>query len=49
MRWGNQIGFKKGFTKDQLDDLIGIHPVAAEEFIEMGKLSTDKDPEKGAC
>jgi hypothetical protein len=31
-----------------LDETFGIHPVAAEDFIDVNKLSSDK-PEKGSC
>ena len=43
------MALRKGISKEDLDETIGIHPVAAEEFIEMTKLASDKDPEKGSC
>ena len=39
---------RKGITKKDLDLSLGIHPVAAEEFIDVNKLASET-PEKGAC
>ena len=45
----NKVAMKKGITKDELDDVVGIHPTSAEEFIEMKKLSSEQVVEKEGC
>lgn len=32
---GMSIALKCGMTKQQMDDTVGIHPTAAEEFVTM--------------
>ena len=47
---GYALAVKKGMTKDDLDDLVGIHPSCAEEFTTMTiTKSSGVDPQKSGC
>lgn len=39
-----------GITKDQLDDVVGIHPTVAEEFTSLKTtMRDDPNPVKSSC
>lgn len=47
---GVGIGFKCGFTKEQLDSVVGIHPTVAEEVIGLKWTKEEKpDASKSGC
>lgn len=46
---GYALGFEKGFTKRDLDQMVGIHPTVSEEFNNLTKDSKDKDLDAGSC
>lgn len=44
------IGIKAGMTKDQLDDVVGIHPTTAEIMLGLDMTKEDNpDAEAGDC
>lgn len=46
---GYALGFVKGFTKNDLNQMIGIHPTVSEEFNNVIKDSKDGDLDSGSC
>jgi thioredoxin reductase (NADPH) len=46
---GYALGFVKGFTKKDLNQMIGIHPTVSEEFNNVVKDSKDGDLDSGSC
>ena len=46
---GYALGFVKGFTKQDLNQMVGIHPTVSEEFNNIVKDSTDGDLDSGSC
>lgn len=46
---GYALGFVKGFTKEDLDQMVGIHPTVSEEFNNVVKDSKDGDLDLGSC
>ena len=46
---GYALGFLKGFTKEDLNQMIGIHPTVSEEFNNVTKDSSDGDLDSGSC
>jgi len=48
---GLAVAMKAGFTKDNLDDCVGIHPTFAEAFTTLTEVKKEGDalPEKGGC
>jgi len=44
------FGLKCGMTKDQMDQVVGIHPVTAEVMIDLDQTKEDNpDAEAGNC
>merc|ERR1712060_107567 len=47
---GLSVAIKAGFTKDHMDDCVGIHPTFAEAYTTMTELKTgDAAPQKAGC
>jgi thioredoxin reductase (NADPH) len=46
---GYALGFQKGFTKQDLNQMVGIHPTVSEEFNNLTKDSKDGDLDSGSC
>lgn len=46
---GYALGFVKGFYKEDLDQMVGIHPTVSEEFNNIVKDSKDGDLDAGSC
>lgn len=46
---GFYVAMTTGLTKKALDETYGIHPICAEDFIDLNKLSTNPDCGKSTC
>lgn len=46
---GYTLALSKGITKQELNDMIGIHPTVSEEFNSVNKSSDDHSIESGSC
>ena len=46
---GYTLAFQKGFTKKDLDKMVGIHPTVSEEFNSVMTNSKDGDLDAGSC